>query len=131
MKQSYLVLAAVLFVSFVGTSQVMAAPDQGRDIEVLEHVYFSIKRVPTNRSDGQIVIFKDPAETEGTCLDCELTLRFSADLPIKVGGETSMMTIEQLRLLPQQRVNVEVRDGRMLSIGMTKVERGTLYRKDL
>lgn len=110
---------------------VESAPDQGRDIEILEHVYFSIERMPTSRSDGRIKIYKDSDETSGACRDCELTLRFAVDLAIKISGETSTMSLEQLRLLPRQRVGVELKGDRLLSIGMVEVERGTRFLNDI
>ncbi len=121
-------LFSVVLGSFVTAS---AAPDQGRDIEILEQVYFTIERMPSARNDGRITLYKDPGEAQGVCKDCEIRLRFSADLPIKISGETSTMSLEQLSVLPRQRVSAELQGDRLLSIGMIEVERGTRYRKDI
>ena len=131
MKNTFLGLIIILSLLFVSGEQASAAPDQGRDIEALEHVLFSINKMPTNRSDGEILIYKNPPEDEVRCTDCEVRLSFSANVKIKVAGNKSTMTLEQLSVLPEQRVTVEARDGRMLSIGFTEVERGTNYRKDI
>ena len=104
---------------------------QDKVVQVLEHFLFSIERMPSSGHDGRMVLYKDSKHDSSGCSNCVAKFKFASDVVIRVGGVTSALSLDHLRLLPSQRLTAFVEGERVLAISFAEIRRGTRNRNDI